>query len=68
MKCKDTSCCQPAVLEGLNYLPDPVLEEVSLHYKPFSAVYGTETTDADRGALKFSVQKVTEEEQVNLDI
>lgn len=52
-KCDDPGCC-PGVRSPLQWLPDPVLDSTSSHYKAFEDVYGTTTNDNDRGTIKFS--------------
>ena len=63
-KCNDAECCQPKSGGELNWLPDPMLADDGDHYKPFSEVYGTETSDEGRPSVTCSVQKVTKEQQV----
>ena len=62
IKCGSTDCsiCKPPrlpreIFDTLHYIPDPIREcDV---YKPFSEVYGTETTEKDRPTLQSSAEK-----------
>ena len=45
------------VFKDLHFLPDPVLDETSQKYKPFSEAYGAVTTDAHRPSAKSKVSK-----------
>lgn len=58
-KCKDACCSYCTinpprlphdVFEQLSFLPDPVLG-CDGRFKPFTEVYGTETSDSDRPSL-----------------
>ena len=58
MKCRSDDCtvCQPPrlpddVFDSLSHLPDP-MPTGSDHYKPFSEVYGSATTEQHRPSLK----------------
>ena len=62
LKCGSADCsiCRPPrlpkdVFDTLKHIPDPV-REVNV-YKPFSEVYGTETTEKDRPSLQSSAEK-----------
>ena len=50
-KCEDANCCTPPK-KAYQWLPDPVLDDDQVHYKPFEVVYGTETSEADRPTLQ----------------
>lgn len=56
MKCDALSCwyctLHPKRVEGLSWLPDPILTDGGTDYSSFSQVYGKETTDADKPTLK----------------
>ncbi|XP_070556692.1 uncharacterized protein [Ptychodera flava] len=59
MKCSDSDCkfhkaprLPNDVFTGLHHLPDPVLDDSGMHYKPFAEVYGTVTTEKDRPSLQ----------------
>ena len=59
-KCEERSCCLETKLpaEQLFWLPDPVVDDSNEgHYKPYSAVKGIETTEADRPSLKDTRKK-----------
>ncbi|XP_070559193.1 uncharacterized protein [Ptychodera flava] len=60
-KCDDTMCCTPkkTVMDDLEWLPDPVLQENGEHYKQYSEVKGTDTTENDRPSL--TVTKVSKQ-------
>ena len=66
-KCDNEECCQPKVVEqNLHWLPDPVLDDSGLHYRPFGEVFGKgPTTDDERPSNRPFEGKVTEEEQVS---
>ena len=51
-----------------DWLPDPILDATGAHYKAFSDVYTTSTTDDDRPSVLKSTRKVTEELQVWISI
>ena len=62
LKCGSTDCsmCKPPRLpremfDTLHHIPDPIREGDV--YKPFSEVYGTETTEKDRPTLPSSAKK-----------
>ncbi|CAH1269408.1 Hypp4174 [Branchiostoma lanceolatum] len=42
------------VFSQLKEFPDPMLDNTGEHYRPFTEVYGSETTEADRPSLKVS--------------
>lgn len=63
-KCLDAQCCPEAPLEDICWLPDPVLGEDAVHYKSFAEVDGSDTTDDDRGSVRFATRKVAEAQQV----
>lgn len=60
MKCRDDSCSYCTIInpprlphdvfEQLSFLPDPVLG-CNRRFKPFTEVYGTDTSDSDRPSL-----------------
>ncbi|XP_070544371.1 uncharacterized protein [Ptychodera flava] len=69
-KCDDTMCCTPkkTVMDDLERLPDPVLQENGEHYKQYSEVKVTDTTENDRPSLtvtKVSKQRSSQSEAPN---
>ena len=51
----------------MDWLPDPVLDDSGLHYKPFSDVFRKmQTTDVSRPSNSNVVDKVSEDEQVSI--
>ena len=66
MKCDDSSCCLPKVVQEVDWLPDPVLDNTELHFKPFSDVYKKiETTDDSRPSNQELQNRASEEDQVS---
>ena len=62
LKCGSTDCsiCRPPrlpkeIFDTLHHIPNPIREGDV--YKPFSEVYGTETTEKDRPSLQSSAEK-----------
>ena len=41
----------------MQWLPDPVLDDTKKHYKSFTEVRGSETTESDRPTLKVKPRK-----------
>ena len=51
--------------EELHWLPDPVPDESEDHYKSFSDLYGTTTSEEHQPSLQPFTGKASEDEQVN---
>ena len=57
-KCRDVNCCSPSRLAFANcqWLPDPEIATTGtgteVHFKKFSDVFGTDTTEKDKPSLK----------------
>lgn len=61
-KCQDRDCCMPLrdmTASQLQWLPDPMLDDSGEHYKPFSSLYGSDTTEDDRPTLKTKPMQVS---------
>ena len=63
-KCGKLGCaiCRPpqlqeTIFQELCHIPDPVEDDDQQHYKPFSSVYGTLTTEKDRPSTKCEGKK-----------
>ncbi|CAL4131250.1 unnamed protein product, partial [Meganyctiphanes norvegica] len=63
----DRNCCLPSTLadEELSWLPDPILTSDGEHFKPYSEVKGSETTEDDRPSLKSKVSSKTKPQKDN---
>ena len=60
-KCRDNNCCRSSTLsDELTWLPDPVLTEDGDHFKSYTEVKGTDTTEDDRPSLSSKVKKSKE--------
>lgn len=59
-RCEDNNCCLPSSLpkQDLQWLPDPVVDQNDPdHFKKYSDVKDTETTEQDRPSLKVVPKK-----------
>src|SRR5207249_4390424 len=67
-RCNDITCCLPPSTdpEMMKWLPDPILDHTNEHYKPFSEVYGTDTTDLQRPSLLMKENKGTKRPKIKI--
>ena len=57
-------CSRRQTDQPLHWLPDPVPDNTGEHFKTFSELWGTETTEEHRPSLKPFEGKVDEDQQV----